>query len=64
VRSKHSKIINDCYPIVFEYKTLVYTKRNELERHDIEKESISDCFLYFPDFPQLVNIKEDLPNWR
>ena len=67
IKSKEEKVTEECYPTIFEYKTLVYTKRNELDQHDIEKETISDCLgkVDSPDFEEYINtIKADIPNWK
>ena len=67
ITSKEKKVTNECYPTIFEYKTLVYTKRNELEQHDIKKETTSDCLgkIDSSDFEKYINtIKADIPNWK
>lgn len=56
-----------CYPIMLEYKRLVYTKRMELDKHDIETESKSDCLIELNSGnldERLKSIQEDLPNWK
>lgn len=67
IKEQLRKFNEECYPVVFEYKTLVYTKRNELGQHNIESEARSDCATHIlqDNFPQNIQpIIDDLPNWR
>ena len=61
------KVTNECYPTVHAYKTAVFTKRNELDQHDVEKETISDCLLKVnqPEFYDYIEgLEKDIPNWQ
>ncbi len=67
IKTQEEKVTKKCYPIIFEYKTLVYTKRKELKQHEIEKETISECLLKVnsPDFDEYIKtIEQDIPNWK
>jgi hypothetical protein len=59
-------INEECFPVEFEYKTLVYTKRNDLENRNITKEAYSDCIGMVDNNRRenLDNIIADLPNWK
>lgn len=68
IKAKEKKVMEECYPIMFEYKTLVFSSRGELDRHpDLEKETIDECLnkVDKPEFNEYIEgIKQDIPNWQ
>jgi len=67
IKDKERKVTDECYPTMYEYKRLVFTKRNELDQHNLEKESISDCLLrvIHPEFYDYIEgLKKGIPNWQ
>lgn len=67
IREKEKMIIEECVPVLSEHRTLMFTKQNQLEGHNIEKEALTYCnhMVSQSTFREdLSDVRADLPNWR